>query len=903
LFNFNFVGVVRLRSLSGIDFMKRKISSQEIREIFLKFFEERDHMRIKGASLLPANDPTLLFVNSGMAPLKRYFTGEAEPPHPDLCNVQPCVRTRDIEDVGDRHHLTLFEMMGSWSINNYFKEQAIELAFELLVEKFGFLKEKLYASVYKGDPELNLPPDEVSARVWEKLGLKPQQIVFLGEDNFWGPAGETGPCGPCTEVFYDTGSEYGEAYQPGGHFDTARRYIEIWNAGVFMELNKRPDGTFTRLRFNSVDTGSGVERMTMSMNDLTSVYETDRMLPIITAVRQELAGKDSSETDHRILTDHLRTSTFILSEGVVPSNEGRGYIPRRLIRKCIAVVTRAGMPAFDFKSVINEVIAGWAVNYPHLAASRERIIEVFDRERRDFERVIGKGLERLDHLCKEPPFTISGVDAFALSSTYGMPLELIRDFVADRGGRIEEEEFDREFRKHQEISRATGSTEAAFEKAEKWPKPDERFDVLASAGAPSAFVGYEQTLGEGRILAVFRDGSLVETAMAGQYAEVVFDQTPFYAEGGGQVGDQGIIEADGGLRVEVEDCIKVGDGYHVHRGSVVEGELRVGQVARLKVDVERRERIKRNHSATHLLHSALRKVLGEHVKQGGSLVEASRFRFGFHHSAKLSAEELLDIERLVNRYIRENIPRVTVDTTYDEAVRQGALAFFGDQYGSRVRLVNFGSASAELCGGTHVAATGEIGLFRIISESSIASGVRRLVAATAESALEYTLQREQTLRAVMSRLKVGAEDVVERLDKLVSRATQTPAVENGDRTMVDIGRQARSLPNGVKYVVTQLEAGASQLRAEALRVAEELKGVTCLIGKEEGAVRVVIAVNRQWTQMFDAGKLLGELMPFIDGKGGGKRELAQGGGAKVAGVEDIEREFPLALERRVNAAA
>jgi alanyl-tRNA synthetase len=794
-------------------------------------------------------------------------------------------------------------MMGSWSINNYFKEQAIELAFELLVEKFGIPSERLYATVYKGNPELNLPPDEVSASVWERIGLKPRQIVFLGEDNFWGPAGDSGPCGPCTEVFYDTGSEYGEEYQPGGHFDTARRYIEIWNAGVFMELNKRPDGTFTRLRFNSVDTGSGVERMTMSLNGLPSVYETDILLPVITAIRQGFAGSDSSEADHRILTDHLRASTFILSEGVVPSNEGRGYVPRRLIRKCVAIATRAGVPTFDFKGVINEIIDGAAVNHRHLAAARDRIVETFDRERRDFERVIGKGLDRLNHLCKEPPFVISGVDAFALSSTYGMPVELIRDFVADKGGRLEEEEFAREFRKHQEISRASGSTEAAFQKAQKWPNPDERFDALASAGEPTEFMGYVQTEGEGRVVALFRDGSPVDVAEEGQYTEVIFDTTPFYAEGGGQVGDQGVIEADGALRFEVEDCIKVGDGYYVHRGIVAEGELRVGQIAHLSVDLERRERIKRNHSATHLLHSALRSVLGEHVKQSGSLVEASRFRFDFQHPARLTPEELLDIERLVNRYIRDNIPRETVSTTYDDAIKQGALAFFGDNYGSTVRLVRFGGASAELCGGTHVDSTGDIGLFRIISEGSVASGVRRIVAATAESALEYTLQREQTLRAVMSRLKVGPDAVIERIEKLVSRTAQTPAGENGHRTRVDIGREARALPNGVRYVVAQLEAGASQLREEALRIIEELKGVACLIGKEEDRVRIIVAVERQLTHVFDADKLLREMMPLINGKGGGKRELAQGGGDKVSGVEDVEREFPIALERRASSAA
>lgn len=876
----------------------KKVTGEEIREIFLRFFEEKQHLRIASSSLIPVNDPTLLFVNSGMAPLKRYFVGEELPPHPDLCNIQPCIRTRDIEDVGDRHHLTFFEMLGSWSINNYFKERAIELAYELLVERFGFPKEKLYATVYKGNSELNLPPDNESAKVWEKVGLRRDQIVYLGDDNFWGPAGDSGPCGPCTEVFFDTGDEYGEVYQPGGHFDTTGRYIEIWNAGVFMELNKNPDGTFDKLQFNSVDTGSGLERMTMTMNGCSSVYETDLMRPIYDSIEQQLKEKHSSSTDYRVLTDHLRAAVFMLSEGVTPSNEGRGYVPRRLIRKAIALVTRSGMPEFDFVGVIDVLVQRFFPHYPLLSQNQRMIVENFLKEKNDFERVIGKGLNRLNNLCGDAPFILAGVDAFALSSTYGMPLELIRDFVRDRGGQVEEEEFHREFRKHQDISRAVGATEKFLSRAETWPAIDERFKILSTRGAPTEFVGYSQLEDSGRVLALFRDGAEVDEVIDGERAEIVIDQTPFYAEGGGQVGDRGEIYKASGTHLDVEDCLKVEGGYHVHRAVVKEGRLRVGEEVQLKVDAEHRRRVKANHSATHLFHSVLRTVLGEHVKQSGSLVEASRLRFDFQHTAKLSPEQLLDVERLVNRYIRENLSANTVVTSYDEAIDQGALAFFGDKYGEKVRLIRFGDASTELCGGTHVETTGEIGLFRIVSEGSIASGIRRIVAVTGEAALEYTLHHEQVLKDVASLLKVGTEELVDRVTSLTNRLSKAPNnSESALQPVVDLGQQTKSLANGIKFVIAQLQLGPSQLREEALRIANSINGVVCLIGKEEDKVRLIVAINKQQTDAFDANSILRELLPYVHGKGGGKKELAQGGGEHLIGIDDVIANFPDILER------
>ena len=428
--------------------MKRRFSSDEIRETFLRFFTERQHARIEAASLIPANDPTLLFINAGMAPLKPYFLGEALPPAPDLCNVQPCVRTIDIGDVGDRHHLTFFEMLGSWSIDHYFKERAVELAFELLTQGFGFALPDLYVTVFAGDDTLGIGPDDVSAAAWERVGVPRDHIVYLGaEDNFWS-AGDTGPCGPCTEVFYDTGAGHGEQYRPGGEFDSAGRYIEIWNAGVFMEFNRLPGGTLEPLRFTSVDTGSGLERMAMVLQDRDSAYETDLFVPVVAAVESALAGSGAGQRDVRIVADHVRASTFMLSEGVVPSNEGRGYIPRRLLRKVIAIATQAGAADFDVRDVAAAVIDRMHGCYPRLAAGRDRTMDLLAREQRDFGGVVRRGLDRLAALDTGPGFEITGDEAFTLFATHGMPVDLIRDFAVERGGRLDEPRFAELFAGH-----------------------------------------------------------------------------------------------------------------------------------------------------------------------------------------------------------------------------------------------------------------------------------------------------------------------------------------------------------------------------------------------------------------------------------------------------------------------
>jgi alanyl-tRNA synthetase len=526
--------------------MSRPVSSDEIRDTFLRFFTSRDHRRIEAASVIPVNDPTLLFVNAGMAPLKRYFLGEAVPPAPDLCNIQPCIRTIDIGDVGDRHHLTFFEMLGSWSIDHYFKDRAVQLAFELLTEGFEFDVDRLYVTVYRGSEELGLPPDDISAAAWERAGIPRDHIVYLGdEDNFWS-AGDTGPCGPSTEVFYDTGPEHGPQYHPGGEFDTAGRYIEIWNAGVFMEFNRRPGGALEPLRFTSVDTGSGLERMAMVLQGCDSVYETDLFRPIVDATLAALASGQPSPSDVRQIADHVRAAVLILGEGVTPSNEGRGYIPRRLLRTAIATATQAGTDDFDLDQVARAAIGQLERSYPQLADRAEQVLDLLGREQRDFGRVVRRGLAQLNALAASPDFEISGEDAFTLVATHGLPADLIRDFAARRGGRVDERRFAELFAEHQQLSRpaarpggavgAVGAVGAGLDGTAVVIDPE----LIAAAGAgPTEFLGYQQLSAEGRVLALTEarehagpHGLATELA-AGERGLAVLDRTPFYAEGGG----------------------------------------------------------------------------------------------------------------------------------------------------------------------------------------------------------------------------------------------------------------------------------------------------------------------------------------------------------------------------------
>ena len=863
--------------------MSRPVSSDEIRDTFLRFFTSRDHQRIEAASVIPVNDPTLLFVNAGMAPLKRYFLGEAVPPAPDLCNIQPCVRTIDIGDVGDRHHLTFFEMLGSWSIGHYFKDRAVQLAFELLTDGFGFTLERLYVTVYRGSEELGLAPDDISAAAWERAGIPRDHIVYLGdEDNFWS-AGDTGPCGPCTEVFYDTGAGHGPQYHPGGEFDTVGRYIEIWNAGVFMEFSRLPGGTLEPLRFTSVDTGSGLERMAMVLQGCDSVYETDLFAPIVAATRAALGSGDPGERDVRQIADHVRAAVLILGEGVAPSNEGRGYIPRRLLRTAIATATQAGADDFDLTQVALAALGQLEPSYPQLAGRREQVLARLDTEQRDFGRVVRRGLAQLNALAASPDFEISGEDAFTLVATHGLPADLIRDFAERRGGRVDERRFAELFAEHQQLSRpaarpgGTGADRAAV-------VIDPEL-IAASRAGPTEFLGYGELSADGRLLALTEarehagpHGLATELA-AGERGLAVFDRTPFYAEGGGQVGDTGQLTGPGGVAAVLDT--QSTDGRYVHLIEVTSGALRTGEVVRLEVDQERRQATMRNHSATHLLHAALRQVLGEHVRQAGSLVAPDRLRFDFEHPSPVTQEQADEVERLVNTRVLQNERRSTQVRPFAEAVSGGAIAFFGDKYGEDVRVVSFGDFSAELCGGTHVHATAEIGLFRIVSEGSIGAGVRRIEALTGDAAVSYTLERDRLLQGLAARLKVGVDQLPERVEALAARGTRPRAAR---LTPADYAGAVRIGPAGQRFVVAADPGLApADLAREVPRLSADLDAVAVVLAPEAetGSARIGVGVPAG-AESLDARALLDQILAQTGGRGGGSARFAQGGGIPSA---------------------
>ncbi|HEX3924722.1 MAG TPA: alanine--tRNA ligase, partial [Streptosporangiaceae bacterium] len=783
----------------------------------------------------------------------------------------------------DRHHLTFFEMLGSWSIDHYFKDRAVELAFELLTSGFGFSLADLYVTVFGGDDTLGVPPDEVSAAAWERVGVPRDHIVHLGaEDNFWS-AGDTGPCGPCTEVFYDTGPEHGPAYRPGGEFDSAGRYIEIWNAGVFMEFNRLPGGTLEPLRFTSVDTGSGLERMAMVLQGRDSAYETDIFTPVVAAVEAALAGTGAGQRDVRIVADHVRASTFMLSEGVAPSNEGRGYIPRRLLRKVIAITTQAGAADFDLRDVASVVIGHMRGSYPQLAQRRDQILDLLAREQRDFGRVVRRGLDRLNELSTGEGFQISGDAAFNLFATHGMPADLIRDFAAERGGSMDEQRFAELFAEHRELSRGPGA--GLTPGTGLGHSPDApggpHLDVIAGLDLPpTRFLGHQQLTGTAQVQALAGLDGLADALTEGESGLAVFDQTPFYAEGGGQVGDTGQITAPG-LSGRITDT-QSSMGRHVHLVHVTEGVLRRGGTAELAVDAARRHAIMRNHSATHLLHAALRQVLGDHVRQAGSLVAPDRLRFDFLHPRALSEDEIEQVERLVNAEVLRSEERTTVVKPYADAIKDGAIAFFGDKYGDDVRVVSFGDFSTELCGGTHVGHTSEVGLFRIVSEGSIGSGVRRIEALTGEPALARTLDRDRLLRGLATRLKVSVDQLPQRVEALAARGARPPRADAGRLSAPSVADEVRPGPAGRRYlVVSDPDLDVSGLPAQSRRLASELDAIVVLLlpSAADGSLRVGVSVPGALTGSSPATAVLDQVLSVTGGRGGGSAAFAQGGGA------------------------
>ncbi|SDD00878.1 alanyl-tRNA synthetase [Paenibacillus sp. UNCCL117] len=853
------------------------MKASEIRSKWLSFFESKGHNIEPSAPLVPHNDPSLLWINAGMAPLKPYFDGRVVPENPRIANSQKCIRTNDIENVGKtRRHHTFFEMLGNFSIGDYFKEEAITWAWEFLTSKewIGFDPNRLSVTVY--------PEDTEAFDFWnKKIGL-PEERIYKLDENFW-DIGE-GPCGPCTEIFYDRGDKYGDLNDPecwpGGENE---RFLEVWNL-VFSQFNHNKDGSYTPLPNKNIDTGAGLERFASILQDVDSNFDTDLFQPIIQKTA-ELAGvtyKQNADADValKVIADHIRTVAFSVGDGVLPSNEGRGYIIRRLLRRAVRYGKVLGMDKpflYTLTGIVGEIMGSY---YPEVVEKREFIEKVIRTEEERFHETLGGGLAILADLTEKARqaglTSISGPDAFKLYDTYGFPFDLTEDFAAEQGLTVDRAGFDAAMQEQRERARAARQDEGGM-KVQGGP--------LAEYTVKSEFVGYTELVTTAKIIAIVHEQRFVDLVGTGEQCQVILDRTPFYAESGGQVSDHGYMRA-GELVLKVEEVGKAPHGQHVHTVRVEAGVLRTGEEVQAVVTQDVREDIIKNHTATHLLHKALKEVLGEHVNQAGSLVAPERLRFDFSHFGGISPEELQEVERRVNAQVWKNL---AVDITLKpiaEAKALGAMALFGEKYGEVVRVVRVGDYSLELCGGCHVASTGQIGLFKIISESGIGSGVRRIEAATGRGAYQYLDDQLQLLRDAAGLLKSNIQDVPKRVEGLFTQLKELSR-ENESLKAKLSSVEAGSLTDQVKSVggVTLLAAEVSTGDMETLRtIVDQMKqklgsAVIVLGAAAEGKVNLVAAVTADLVgQGYHAGKLIKEVAAACGGSGGGRPDMAQAGG-------------------------
>jgi alanyl-tRNA synthetase len=850
--------------------------SDEIRRIFLDFFRQNGHEVISSSPLIPVDDPTLLFTNAGMVQFKSVFLGDEERSCKRAATAQKCLRVggkhNDLESVGRtaRHH-TFFEMLGNFSFGDYFKNEAIRWAWEFLTGWVSLPEEKLIVTIYEKDEE--------SASIWQKeTDVKAEKIVRLTEkDNFW-QMGDTGPCGPCSEILLDQGPAMScgrSDCRPGCDCD---RYLEIWNL-VFMQYSRDSSGELTPLPSPSIDTGMGIERLSAALQGKYNNFDTDLFAPIIGSIgdiSSKRYGTDqSTDTSIRVIADHIRAIAFVLPEGLMPSNEGRGYVLRRIIRRAARHGYMLGIEEpflFSLLDAVSEVMSG---AYPELLddSGRSRKVLKFEEER--FAHTLSSGMELLNGLLQSVRSSgervIPGTELFKLYDTFGFPLDLAQEIASDNGIEVDEEGFAREMETQKSRARASWT---GAETGDTGPYRD----ILGDT-SPTGFLGYETLDAGGTVMVLIKDGLPVDRAGQGDDVEIVLDSTPFYGESGGQVGDLGTIRSEG-LRVEVTNTSRF-NNVIIHHGSVKRGEIRKGMDVRASVDGARRRAVMRNHTATHLLHTALRAVLGDHIKQSGSLVDPERLRFDFTHFYPVEDEEIHQIETLVNEKIMENLPVKTTVTTFDEAVSGGVTALFGEKYGEKVRVVRAGDFSAELCGGTHCSATGEIGPFRITSEGSVAAGLRRVEAITGFSTLEYMRSREDELKKSASILKVGDLHVSEKLGRMIneSKAREKELREIKGKAMTgnldDILSKVVKV-NGVNVLSVKFEGlDLRTLRGLADKLKDRIGSGVILLGSVlNGQASFVSAVTKDMTTRFNAGTILREV---TGGKGGGRADMAQGG--------------------------
>ncbi len=879
-----------------------KLGLNEIREKFLSFFEGKAHLRMDSFPLIPRNDNSLLLINSGMAPLKPYFTGQEIPPSKRVATCQKCIRTGDVENVGKTtRHGTFFEMLGNFSFGDYFKEEVIPWAWEFVTEVMAIPTERLYVSVYEEDDE--------SYEIWnKKIGITQERIFRMGkDDNFWEVG--TGPCGPCSEIYYDKGEKYGcgkEGCTVGCDCD---RYIEFWNL-VFTQFNRDDNGNYGKLEQTNIDTGMGLERMACIMQDVDSIFDIDTIRAIrdkVCEISNKKYNKDSrDDVSIRIITDHVRSLTFMTADGVLPSSEGRGYVFRRLLRRAALNGHFLGISDCFLTDLCQEVIKVSKQAYPELVDKSEYIMKVISVEEKRFHETVtqARGIlkQYVTKLKGEVKNILWGSEAFRLYDTYGLPLDLMKEILAEENITVDEASFHEEMNKQKEMAR-TAREESTYMGAESTV-----YHQLDTS-LQSKYAGYDKTQVEGtKIIAIISDEQIVEKIDDGSSGSIILEETPFYAEKGGQKGDEGIIKTQTGVFV-VENCIPVAGNKFAHIGKVAEGFIGQTDIANAYVDIKQRLSVCRNHTATHLLQKALRDVLGTHVEQAGSYVDTNRLRFDFTHFTSLSNNELEMLEDAVNERILECLDVSTQETSIDEARKMGAMALFGEKYGKTVRVVNISDYSIELCGGTHVNNTSQISSFNILSESGIAAGVRRIEAVTGRGALEYYKTMEKNIKMVGEVIKAMPTEIVQKVGHYVNQARElNQEVERlksriAGNLLGEIMEQTKTI-NGIPAVIARIdEVDMNGLRGMGDRVKDQLKvGVVVLAGEFDGKVNfVVMATDDVVKKGIHAGNIIKEAIAVVEGKGGGRPNMAQAGGKRADKIEEAFKVAEAVIEKQVQA--
>jgi alanyl-tRNA synthetase len=854
------------------------MKSSEIREKFLKFFESKGHTIVRSSPLVPGNDPTMLLTNSGMVQFKDVFLGLDTRPYKRATTVQRCVRAggkhNDLENVGytARHH-TFFEMLGNFSFGDYFKRDAINFAWELLTRVYQLPAEKLTVTVYFEDDE--------AYDIWaNEIGVPKERIIRIGDnkgaryasDNFWQMA-DTGPCGPCTEIFYDHGADIWGG-PPGSNEEDGDRFIEIWNL-VFMQFNRDEAGVLTPLPKPSIDTGMGLERLAAVLQHVHSNYEIDLFQNLIKAAARETGAADLSNNSLKVIADHIRASSFLIVDGIIPSSEGHGYVLRRIIRRALRHGYKLGQTRPFFYKLVDDLDKEMGQAYPELAEAKERVKQVLKAEEERFGETLENGMKILEAQLAKDPKNLDGATAFTLYDTYGFPLDLTADICRERGVALDEAGFASAMEQQKKTARAAGKFKMAAN--------------VEYSGEKTKFVGYDSLEQDSRVIALYAEGVQVQELKAGQAGIVVLDTTPFYAESGGQVGDQGLLKGAAGA-FDVEDTLKIQADVFGHHGVVQSGVLKVGDAVDAQVDKTKRARTIRNHSATHLMHKALREVLGGHVQQKGSLVDPDKTRFDFSHNVPVTLGEIAKVEQIVNAEILENQSTRAQHMSMDDAIKHGAMALFGEKYGDTVRVLDIGS-SKELCGGVHVTRTGDIGLFKIVSEGGVAAGIRRIEAVTGEGALAWVQAANRKLQEAAGALKTGADelpariaqvqDQVKTLEKEVAALKSKLASGQGD----ELAGQAVDV-NGIKVLAATMDgADVASLRETMDKLKDKLKTAAIVLASvADGKVSLIAGVTPDTTGKVKAGELVNFVAKQVGGKGGGRADMAQAGGTDPSGL-------------------